>query len=88
MEALFQQRYAIKLCVRLQKSASETFDMICEAINDKAMSRASIFHWHKACKERRQNVEDIEITETTINTQLRLSTRRIEELQCVHCMLS
>ncbi|GFV34678.1 histone-lysine N-methyltransferase SETMAR [Trichonephila clavipes] len=38
-----------------QKSASETFDMIREAV-----SMASIFRSHKAFKEGSQNVEDIE----------------------------
>nr|XP_042902814.1 protein GVQW3-like [Parasteatoda tepidariorum] len=49
--------------------------MIREAFNDEAMSRSGIFHWHKAFKEDRQNVEAIEhegpsstsITETMIN---------------------
>ncbi|GFQ76766.1 histone-lysine N-methyltransferase SETMAR [Trichonephila clavata] len=56
MEASF---YAIEFCVRLQKSALETFDMVREDFSDKAMSRASIFGWQKACKEVRQNVKGI-----------------------------
>ncbi|GFR33237.1 HTH_48 domain-containing protein [Trichonephila clavata] len=62
MEASLEQRCGIKFCVRLQKSALETFDidMIREVFNDEAMSRASIFRWHNVFKEGRQNVEDIE----------------------------
>ncbi|GFR21756.1 protein GVQW3 [Trichonephila clavata] len=76
MKASFEQRYAINFCVRLQKSATQTFDMMREAFNDEAISKTSIFRWHKAFKEGKQNVEDIEregrpstsITETMINT--------------------
>ncbi|GFQ80201.1 HTH_48 domain-containing protein [Trichonephila clavata] len=71
MEASLEQAYAIEFCVRLQKSASETFDMIREA-----MSSTSIFRWDKAFGEGRQKVKDIEherrlstfITEAMINT--------------------
>ncbi|KFM71884.1 hypothetical protein X975_12733, partial [Stegodyphus mimosarum] len=50
--------------------------MIREAFNDEALARVSVFRWHKAFKEGRENVEDIEregrpstsVTETMINT--------------------
>ncbi|GFU57063.1 HTH_48 domain-containing protein [Trichonephila clavipes] len=76
MEASLEQHYALKFCVRLQKSASKTFDMIREAFNDESIPGASIFRWHTTFKEGRKNVEDIErerrlstsITKTMINT--------------------
>ncbi|KFM62221.1 hypothetical protein X975_23124, partial [Stegodyphus mimosarum] len=75
MEASLEQCYAITFCFRLQKSASETFDMIREAFNDDALTRVSVFRWHKTFKDSRQNVEDTEregqlsssVTETMIN---------------------
>ncbi|GFQ97006.1 histone-lysine N-methyltransferase SETMAR [Trichonephila clavata] len=66
MEKSLEQRYVIKFCVRLQKSASENFEMVREVFNDEAISRASIFHWHKAFKKDMLNVEDIELG-TTVN---------------------
>ena len=49
MQENIEQRYAIKFCVKLNKSAIETFDSLTEAM---------IFKWHKAFKEGRENVED------------------------------
>ncbi|GFQ73927.1 hypothetical protein TNCT_659041 [Trichonephila clavata] len=43
-----------------RRSASEAFYIIREAFNDEAMSKTSIFRWHKTFKEGRENVEDIE----------------------------
>ncbi|XP_035225021.1 protein GVQW3-like [Stegodyphus dumicola] len=50
--------------------------MILETFNDEALARVSVFCWHKAFKESRQNVEHSErkrqpstsVTETMINT--------------------
>ncbi|XP_054720558.1 protein GVQW3-like [Uloborus diversus] len=58
MDGNLEQRYAIKFCVRLNKTASETLVMIQDAFKEEAMSRAAVFHWHKRFKDGRQNVED------------------------------
>ena len=52
------ERYAIKFCVKINKSATETFDSLTEAYGDATLSRAMVFKWHKAFKEGRKNVED------------------------------
>ncbi|KFM66946.1 hypothetical protein X975_26615, partial [Stegodyphus mimosarum] len=97
MEASMEQRYKIAFCVRLQKSASETFGMIREAFNDEALAKASVFRWHKTFKEGRQNVEDIEregrpsmsVTERMINTAVVIikADRRITVRQ-LHALLN
>jgi hypothetical protein len=53
-----EQRYAIKFCVKLKKSATETFASLTEAYGDAALSRTMVFRWHKAFKEGREKVED------------------------------
>ena len=53
-----EQRYAIKFCVKLNKSATETFASLTEAYADAILSRTIVFKWHKAFKEGRENVED------------------------------
>lgn len=58
MDGNSEQRYAIKFCVRLNKTASETLVMIQDAFKEEAMSRAAVFNWHKRFKDGRQNVED------------------------------
>ena len=53
-----EQRYAIKFCVKLNKSATETFASLTEAYGDATLSRTMVFKWHKVFKEGQENVED------------------------------
>ena len=58
MNRLLEQRYAIKFCFKLSKTASETHEMIKRAYGDDAMGRSSVFEWHKLFREGREQVED------------------------------
>jgi len=53
-----EQRHATKFCVKLNKSATETFSSLIETYGDDAVSRTVAFKWHKAFREGRENVED------------------------------
>jgi AAA+ superfamily predicted ATPase len=52
------QRYAIKFCVKLEKSETETTAMIQKAYGKDAVSKSQVFKWHKAFREGREDVED------------------------------
>jgi len=58
MQENIEQRYAIKFCVKLNKSATETFASLAEAYGDATLSCTMSFEWHKAFKDGRENVED------------------------------
>ena len=58
MHENIEQRYAIKFCVKLNKSATETFASLPEAYGDATLSRTVVFKWHKAFKAGRENVKD------------------------------
>jgi len=58
MQKNIEQRYAIKFCVKLNKSATETSDSLTEAYGDATLSRTMVFKWHRAFKEGRENVKD------------------------------
>jgi len=58
MQKNIEQSYANKFCVKLNKSATETFDSLTEAYGDATLSRIMVFKWHNAFKEGRENVED------------------------------
>jgi len=58
MQKNFEQQYAIKFCVKLNKSATETFASLTETYGDAILSRTVAFKWHKAFKEGRGNVEN------------------------------
>ena len=55
-----EERYAIKLCFKLGKNATETYAMLQTAFRPSCMNRASVFEWHKRFKEGRQSVRDDE----------------------------
>jgi len=50
MQENIEQRYAIKFCVKLNKSATETSASLTEAYGDATLSRTMVFKWHKAFK--------------------------------------
>jgi len=58
MQENIEQRYAIKFCVKLNKSATKTFASLTEAYGDATLSRTMVFKWHKAFKEGWETVED------------------------------
>ena len=55
-----EERYAIKLCSKLGKYATETYGMLQTAFGQSCMNRASVFEWHKRFKEGRESVRDDE----------------------------
>ncbi|XP_060615302.2 protein GVQW3 [Anolis sagrei] len=58
MQRSLEQRYAIKFCVKLGKSGSETLQLLRTAYGDAVLSSAQVFRWHKAFKDGRESVED------------------------------
>ena len=55
-----EERYAIKLCFKLGKNATETYGMLQTAFESSCMNRTSVFDWHKRFKECRESVRDAE----------------------------
>ena len=59
-EDTLEERYAIKLCFKLGKNATETYGMLQTGFRASCMNRASVFEWHKRFKEGRESVRDDE----------------------------
>ena len=59
-ENTLEERYAIKLCLKLGKNVTETYGMLQTAFGASCMNRASVFEWHKRFKEGRESVRDDE----------------------------
>ena len=55
-----EERYAIKMCFKLGKNATEMYGMLQTAFGAFYMNRASVFEWHKRIKEGRESVRDDE----------------------------
>jgi len=94
MQENIEQRYVIKFCVKLNKSAAETFASLTEAYGDATLSRTMVFKWHKAFKGGQKNVEDdphsgrpssstndqnVEVVQAVMAKDRRLSVRMITE---------
>lgn len=58
MDRSVEQRYAIKFCVKLGKSATETFPLIQQAFGSDCLSKSQVLRWHKSFKEGREEVAD------------------------------
>ena len=54
----FEQRCAIKFCVKYGESATVTYEKSQRAYGEHSLSRAQVFRWHKFFSEGREEVED------------------------------
>jgi len=54
----FEQRCAIKFCVKLCESATVTYEKLQMAYGEHSLSRAQVFRWLKSFLEGREQVED------------------------------
>ena len=59
-EDILGERYAIKLCFKLWKKSTETYEMRQTAFGASCRNRESVFEWHKRFKEGRKSVRDDE----------------------------
>ena len=59
-EDALEERYAMKFCFKLGKSATEMYGMLQTAFQPSCMNWASVFEWHRRFKEARESVRDDE----------------------------
>ena len=55
-----EEQYAIKLCFKLGKNATETYGILQTAFQPSRMKQASVFECHKRFKEGKESVRDDE----------------------------
>ena len=60
MDVKKEKRVAIKFCCKVDFSAAESVELIQKAYGDAALSRTTIFEWHKRFREGRESVKDDE----------------------------
>ena len=58
MDSPKQQRIAMKFCVKLEKSATETFAMLDTAYDDVVTNRIARFKGHERFKGGRESIDD------------------------------
>ena len=70
MQENIEQRYAIKFCVKLNKSIAETVASLTETYGDATLSITMVSKWHKTFKEGRENVETTLVLEDQSRQQM------------------
>jgi hypothetical protein len=50
MDAKIEQHICIKFCVKLDKSAAKTHEMLLEAFGEHSLSQTEVFEWHSCFK--------------------------------------
>ena len=58
MQRSLEQRYVIKVRVKLGKSGSETLQLLRTAYGDAVLSSAQVFRWHMPFEDGKESVED------------------------------
>jgi hypothetical protein len=58
MDGKIGQRVCIKFCVKLRKSVTETFEMLCEAFGKHSWSWKAVSEWHSCSEVGQGSVED------------------------------
>ena len=53
-----EQRVNVKFCVKLGKSATETYDLLKKVYGDECLSRTQVFEWFRRFKEGREEIGD------------------------------
>ena len=91
-ERNFEQRFAIKFCVKLGETGIETFNKLKQAYREHALSRSQVFKWYKAFSEGRESIKyeprsgrlstsktdnNVEIVRALVRSERRLTVRMI-----------
>ena len=53
-----KQSMNVKFCVKLGKSAAETYDLLKKVYGDEYLCRTQVFEWFKRFKEEREEIGD------------------------------
>jgi hypothetical protein len=58
MDGKIKERVCKKFCIKLGKSATETFEMLREVFGEYSLSWTAVLEWHSRFKAGRMSVED------------------------------
>jgi hypothetical protein len=58
LTAVMEQRVNIKLCVKLGKMPTETYEILQAVYGDETLSHRNVFEWFKRFKDGREDLQD------------------------------
>ena len=77
----FEQRCAIKFCVKLGESAV-SYEKLQRAYGEHSLSRAQMFRWHKSFLEGREQVEDEPRVGRSSTSKMDDNVERVRSIKC------
>ena len=81
MDSLKEKRIAVKFCVKLGKSATETFAMLITVYDDVSKKRIACFKWHECFKVRLTTMSVLGVVQHQLTTHtLTKSTLRCAQI--------
>ena len=83
-----EQRYAIKFCVKLQKTKQETYAMLKDAYGDEQTSKATFYRWFNRFSEGNEQVEDEPRSGAPKNARKEENIQEVEKLVLKDCQSS
>jgi ribosomal protein S25 len=79
MDGRIEQRVCINICVKLSKSATETFGMLRDAFGKHSLSRTAVFEWHSRFKADKVSGEDGERSGRPSTSKMTENVEKIRE---------
>lgn len=80
MQRMIEQRYTIKFCIELRKSATETLGAICQVLKNEGKSQTIVYKWHKLSEEDRESVKDKPCTGQPLSSRTDDNVQRVREV--------
>jgi len=75
-----EQRINVKFCVKLGKSATETYDLLKKVYGDQCLSRTQIFEWFKRFKREGKRSEMISAPVVPAHQKQTLTSNKLVKL--------
>jgi hypothetical protein len=83
-----EQRTNIKFLAKLKNTATETYQLVCEAYGEHNLSRARVFEWHRRFLGGREDVEDDERPGRPVSMKTDENVDKVRTLVRNDCHLS
>ena len=75
-----EQHVNVKFCMKLGKSATETYDLLKKVYGDECLSRTQVFEWFKRFKEGREEVGDDQRPSHPSTSKIDASIEKVGEI--------
>jgi transposase len=83
-----EQRVNVKFCVKLGKSATETYDLLKKVYGDECVSSTQVFEWFKRFKGAREVTRDNQRPGHPSTSKTDANIEKVSEIVQQNCRLS